>query len=699
MRTSIKHRLFLSYLSLLLVVLAYLSLSLLVNAVRTQVENDRIRILELKNSWDEIRITLADMVINWNNGRVYEKFLREKQTVRRALHSTKESIQEQVFYPVELKDLVSNLEQVWRMADVHLLRISQIVEHPDFRRVEALVQGKPGLQRINHLLIELSLEDAPDSRRLIQLIQQLILEIEYFPIYTSTVEHMFEVMLESSRTMYRKVDKAETVVKVLFFLAFLIACIWIASRFTETFSTPVIELSRKVREFAGLSGAGEVGQAVEGGDTSRPAHSVGATDELFILRQTVDSMFQHYTDLSRRAQVIAQGNLEDPSLQFPQTDVVSRSLGEIYRYLHELVDATARIRDGEYGLQIIERSEKDILTRNFNVMSAVIQDKIHTLRSMFEAVDEAVLVVDESRNLVETNSRLFRLLGYSYQEEKALAFIRETVLPRLDSLVDQALKGRTRSNHSTRLYTRKGHPVPVKVNVRLLPDSESKENQVMILIRDESWKARARREQDRLKAHAAFAELRALRAQINPHFFFNTLNTIAHLIEIGSEEAARTVQQLADLFRYSLATTRTELVPLEDEIQHIRKFLGVLALRYGERLKVEYSVENELQSHLVPPMLLQPLVENAVRYGENRNGEVHLRIQVEQRNGDLVIEVQDSGSRDVNPETLLNRAGVGIGNVNERFRTLYGRDVLFRKNHPCGLVAEMRIPLHPGDAT
>ena len=370
----------------------------------------------------------------------------------------------------------------------------------------------------------------PEARRSAYLIQQLITEVEFFPIYSGTVERVFTVLEARTNQVRNNIAKAETIVHVVFFLSFFLACLLLASRFSYSFSRPIIEVTRRLYEFAGLTGAAK---------TKTKRKSENKTDELALLADTVDRVISHYTELSQRAGQLAKGEVSDDALQFPREGIVGRSLDEIALYLRELAHTSAWIRDGEYGLQIHERSPNDVLTHNFNVMSAVIREKITTLQGMFEAVDEAVLVIDESGTVLEANSQLFRLIGTDQAGAEGAAFVAGAVVSQLTAAVAGSPFDEPRSNQYANLKDTLGREVPVKISSRPVSGGEQGNRRCMFLIVDESWRARATREEERLRSQAAVAELRALRAQINPHFFFNTLNTIAHLIETDSAAAGR----------------------------------------------------------------------------------------------------------------------------------------------------------------
>jgi two-component sensor histidine kinase len=147
-----------------------------------------------------------------------------------------------------------------------------------------------------------------------------------------------------------------------------------------------------------------------------------------------------------------------------------------------------------------------------------------------------------------------------------------------------------------------------------------------------------------LSLQASRSELKALRAQINPHFLFNALNTIAGLIHKDPLRADATVEQLADVFRYTLRGSEKEWARLEDEIDFVRAYLDVEQARFGKRLQVEVEVEDGVATARVPTMLVQTLVENAVKHGVARvRGEARIEVRAEARDGRLGVVVADNG--------------------------------------------------------
>jgi hypothetical protein len=175
-----------------------------------------------------------------------------------------------------------------------------------------------------------------------------------------------------------------------------------------------------------------------------------------------------------------------------------------------------------------------------------------------------------------------------------------------------------------------------------------------------------------LKVLAQDAELRALRAQIDPHFLFNSLNSISALTT-GDPAKARTMTLLlADFFRKSLEFGAKKYISLENELSLVSDFLTIEQVRFGSRLKVEQHIQEECKKAFVPPLILQPLVENAVRHGIAHLVEGGtVQIHCEGRSGKLYLRVDNPVDADC---PKRKGTGVGVRNVRSRLETLYGND-------------------------
>jgi LytS/YehU family sensor histidine kinase len=166
------------------------------------------------------------------------------------------------------------------------------------------------------------------------------------------------------------------------------------------------------------------------------------------------------------------------------------------------------------------------------------------------------------------------------------------------------------------------------------------------------------------------AQLRSLKAQLNPHFLFNSLNSVRSLISENPQGAASMVTGLSEILRYSLTADRKDTVPLADEICVIDEYIAVERLRFEERLRIERAIDPRALSVLVPPMIVQTLVENAVKHGvANVPGGGGVRVDVYLTGDRLNIVVRNTGRF----KTATDGEGFGLQNASERLRLLYGQ--------------------------
>jgi len=198
-------------------------------------------------------------------------------------------------------------------------------------------------------------------------------------------------------------------------------------------------------------------------------------------------------------------------------------------------------------------------------------------------------------------------------------------------------------------------------------------------------------------AMAHEAQLKMLRYQLNPHFLFNTLNAISTLVlEKQTGPANHMVTRLSSFLRYSLDNDPMQKITLEQELAALKLYLDIEKVRFEDRLSLELDIGEEAAQALIPSLLLQPLVENAIKYGiaRSENGG-HLRIAAKVFAGDLLLELSDDGPGVELVDGLIpNANGVGLRNTQERLFELYGNRHSFRlsKTIPHGLTANIRIP-------
>ncbi len=174
-----------------------------------------------------------------------------------------------------------------------------------------------------------------------------------------------------------------------------------------------------------------------------------------------------------------------------------------------------------------------------------------------------------------------------------------------------------------------------------------------------------------LEAELAKARLKLLELRLHPHFLFNTLNAIASLVHKDSDAAERMIAMLGDLLRHALSGDAAEEVPLREELEFVERYVAIERVRFGERLDVKFEIGEECQDARVPTFLLQPLVENAVRYGVARaEGQCRVTVSARAENSHLSLLVEDDGPGPTGRAS--NGFGLGLATTRERLSQMYG---------------------------
>jgi sensor histidine kinase YesM len=190
------------------------------------------------------------------------------------------------------------------------------------------------------------------------------------------------------------------------------------------------------------------------------------------------------------------------------------------------------------------------------------------------------------------------------------------------------------------------------------------------------------------------AQIRALQAQIRPHFLFNTLNVLSNLIHTDPRKAEDLTEELASVFRYTLDATRTEWVVLEDELRFVTAYLRIEKARFEGRLNYIVDLEPQAETVRIPPMILQPLVENAVRHGiASRIDGGIVRLSARLSDGQLLLVVEDSGSG-LKTNDSSDRTGIGLKNVRDRLKHIYRDEAMLRLSavQPTGTRVTLTLP-------
>jgi signal transduction histidine kinase len=200
------------------------------------------------------------------------------------------------------------------------------------------------------------------------------------------------------------------------------------------------------------------------------------------------------------------------------------------------------------------------------------------------------------------------------------------------------------------------------------------------------------------------AQLRLLRAQLEPHMLFNTLATLRSLVEEDPRQAQRMIDQVITYLRGTLAASRTQMTTLSSEFEQLQAYLEIMSLRMGARLSYTLELPEMLRGEAIPSMLLQPLVENAIKHGlEPKVGSGWLAVKVRRAGAGLEICVTDSGvglpedalQADATTDSKPSKGGYGLLHVRERLRTIYGANASLQlaRETPGGVNATVRVPL------
>jgi LytS/YehU family sensor histidine kinase len=193
------------------------------------------------------------------------------------------------------------------------------------------------------------------------------------------------------------------------------------------------------------------------------------------------------------------------------------------------------------------------------------------------------------------------------------------------------------------------------------------------------------------------ARLNALRMQLDPHFLFNALNTISSHVERDPKLTRRMIEHLGDLLRRSIETKDRQEIPLAEEIEFLAPYLAIQKIRFGKKLQIEMQIEPEVQKATVPSLLLQPLVENAIRHGISHRAAGGTVIVSARRMNDLLeIQIQDDGVGLPPGWTLESSAGLGLSVTRERVKSLHPNGESSFTVRPCergGAEVDIFLPL------
>lgn len=210
----------------------------------------------------------------------------------------------------------------------------------------------------------------------------------------------------------------------------------------------------------------------------------------------------------------------------------------------------------------------------------------------------------------------------------------------------------------------------------------------------ETERQRAEMETRTAQALATEAELSALKMQINPHFLFNTLGSIAVLARLDGPRAGQMAEKLAEIFRYALQASKQPAATLADEVEFLEAYFEIERARFGARLNLTVDVPADLMHVHVPNLLLQPMVENAIAHAfHSKCNGWNIAVRAVRRDGGVEISVTDNGrgfeGRD--PYQCIGR-GTALKNIDERLRRQHGTGLIIEENPPRGAVFKIRLP-------
>ena len=199
----------------------------------------------------------------------------------------------------------------------------------------------------------------------------------------------------------------------------------------------------------------------------------------------------------------------------------------------------------------------------------------------------------------------------------------------------------------------------------------------------------------RLEARLVEAQLNTLRMQLQPHFLFNTLNTIAMYVRDGDRSTSiRLLTRLSELLRHLLDAGHEQEVPLQVELDHLKRYLEIEGSRFSDRLRVTIDVPEDLQDAFVPNLVLQPLVENAIRHGvATRSATSAVELTARRANGRLALSLRNDGPALPSDWSLANSRGIGLRNTALRLQHLYGDQAALNvRNCTGGVAVDIELP-------
>ena len=677
MYMKIRKNLILTYFSLILIFLVFISLIFYTNFILNRIGDDIDKINDLKNQYTEILVILNNIYLNWSDGIYLSQLIQRMTVFDNRLIKLSEVILKKGIYPEKLKGQLQSLQKMWTFSTLTLNDLIYNASSKEFQQHIVRLESNPAMQSLNDLLLHTIYSDLDTDTFNNYRVYQVIDSIESYSTFYNTFSNLLSSLLLSTGNVRENIYRYQILIistlSSIFFLSFFL----LSFTFSSSISNRVTAAIKKLTSF--------LGKSIEKIDFKHQ-------NELESLSDSVDLLIEHYSKISEATQKLSKGDITSEINVNSEKDVIGSALRNVLQYLREFHDASEIIQQGKYDINISVKSEKDLLSKTFNLMLGVINEKIGNLKNMIDTIEEGIIVIDKNMKISEMNKNILSILECKKKSEiqSGEDFIEYFVKDKeaiLGSYSEKLLY-----NHMSEIKTSSNLIKPVKISSKYI-DKDSVPTKIMFFISDESWKVRLNRERELMKTQAELAELRALRAQINPHFLFNTLNAVNELIETAPDCAVDIIDKLSELFRYVLYSTKQNLVSINEELKYVQMYLDIESVRFEDRLVLEYNVEIGITEYMMPPMLLQPLVENVIQHGEDLYGNIYLRLNIYRIKNKINFSISDNGYASV-PDNFLNgQEGTGIKNVNSRLKTLYNSGLDFSKRNESGLTVSFTVPV------
>lgn len=198
-------------------------------------------------------------------------------------------------------------------------------------------------------------------------------------------------------------------------------------------------------------------------------------------------------------------------------------------------------------------------------------------------------------------------------------------------------------------------------------------------------------QKSQLETQLATTKLNMLKSQLHPHFMFNTLNSISSLMEVDIERSQNLIADFGDLFREFIAYNETHMIPLKKSLEFLDKYMDIISVRFSDHLTFTKTIEQGVENYLVPSLLMQPIIENAIKHGYGYNiTELEIKLSIYKTENNLTIEIVNNGIPLEDNFNKLLEKGTGLKTTHERLKTLFGNNFNFKlENRNDGKVLSM----------